>query len=299
MGPSPPPGRSGSGLPLFSPRHVLLTGAAGAIGGALARTLAARHPELRFSLVDQDAARLEPLGRELSGRSVALPWDLADLVTLPRLWESAVAQSGEIDLLVNCAGFMEIRSFAATPWELGERLLQVDLISPLRLMNLAVSALRGAALAADSSQHPAHPSGSRDPGGPGTVRGWIVNISSMAGRVPLRGCSYYGAAKAGLATASQVAGWELAAAGIHVLTVLPGPVRSGLESRARAQVKPGLVSRCIPTGDAVILAERIERALVTSRRRLVYPAFYGLADRLVGTSSWLAENLGPAPTDAP
>ena len=39
--------------------------------------------------------------------------------------------------------------------------------------------------------------------------------------------------------------------------------------------------------------------LATARRRLVYPAFYGLADRLVGTSSWVSENLGPAPTDAP
>lgn len=279
----------------FSPRHALVTGAAGTIGGALVRTLSARHPELRFSLVDQDAAGLVPLGRELPGRSVALPWDLADLVTLPRLWERAVAQSGEIDLLINCAGFMEIRSFAATPWELGERLLQVDLISPLRLMNLAVAALGGAAPASDSSP----PAGPPDPGSRAAVRGWIVNISSMAGRVPLRGCSYYGAAKAGLAAASQVAGWELAAAGIHVLTVLPGPVRSNLESRARAQVKPGLVSRHIPTGDAVALADRIERALATARRRLVYPAFYGLADRLVGTSSWIAANLGPAPTDAP
>lgn len=279
----------------FSPRHVLLTGAAGAIGGALTRTLAARHPELRFSLVDQDSARLLPLGNELRGRSVALPWDLADPTALPLLWERVVERSGAVDLLVNCAGFMEIRSFAATPWELGERLLQVDLISPLRLMNLAVSALLRGAPAADPSQ----PAGPRDPGSPGTVRGWIVNISSMAGRVPLRGCSYYGAAKAGLAAASQVAGWELAASGIHVLTVLPGPVRSSLESRGRAQVQPGLVSRHIPTGDAVVLADRIERALASARRRLVYPAFYGLADRLVGTSSWIAENLGPAPTDAP
>ena len=272
----------------FCPRHVLLTGAAGAIGGALARTLAARHPALRFSLVDQDAGGLLRLNDELGERSACLPWDLAEPATLPKLWASAVAQRGEVDLLINCAGFMEVRSFAATPWELGERLLLVDLVTPLRLMSLAVAAL-------GTPPPAAGPSRRRPP----TVRGWIVNISSMAGRVPLRGCSYYGAAKAGLALASQVAGWELAAAGIHVLTVLPGPVRSGLESRARAQVEPGVVSRHIPTGEAAVLADRIERALATARRRLVYPGFYGLADRLVGTSSWVSENLGPAPTDAP
>ena len=268
----------------FRPHHVLLTGAAGAIGGALARVLAARHPQLRLSLVDCNAAGLLPLRRELGARSRAAPCDLADTAALPALWEEACREFGRIDCLINCAGFMEIRSFAATSWELGEKLLQVDLLSPLRLMSLAVKSMT------------ASPS---EPAPPQAPAGWIVNISSMAGRVPLRGCSYYGAAKAGLAAASQVAGWELAAAGIHVLTVLPGPVRSNLESRARAQVKPGLVSRHIPTGDAVALADRIERALATARRRLVYPAFYGLADRLVGTSSWIAANLGPAPTDAP
>jgi short-subunit dehydrogenase len=129
--------------------------------------------------------------------------------------------------------------------------------------------------------------------------GWIVNISSMAGRVPLPGCSYYGAAKSGLAMASQIAAVELAAAGIHVLTVLPGPVRSDLESRARAQVAPGFVSRHIPTGDPGVLADRIERALARGCKRLVYPGFYRLANQLVGTSTWLAANIGPAPTDAP
>ena len=86
----------------FQPRHVLLTGAAGAIGGALARTLAARHPELRFSLVDRNAEGLQPLGRELGERSRLFPWDLAEPATLPSLWERACGHAGRIDLLINC-----------------------------------------------------------------------------------------------------------------------------------------------------------------------------------------------------
>ena len=84
-----------------------------------------------------------------------------------------------------------------------------------------------------------------------------------------------------------------------VLTVLPGPVASNLESRARAQVAPGFVSRHIPTGDPAILAKRIERALATGKRRLVYPAVYRIGDYLLGTSSLIASTFGPAPTDAP
>jgi short-subunit dehydrogenase len=262
----------------FQPRHVLLTGAAGAIGSALTGVLSARHPELRFSLVDRNGEGMATLADKLGGRANVLPWDLANPSTLPTLWEQATDRFGGIDLLINCAGFMEIRSFAATPWELGDRLLQVDLISPLRLMNLAVQGLRA---------------------GNQTPRGWIVNISSMAGRVPLRGCSYYGAAKSGLALASQIAGMELRSAGIHVLTVLPGPVFSGLESRARGQVQQGLVSRYIPTGDPSVLADRIERALHSGRKRLVYPTVYAIADRMIGASSSFTATFSPDPTDAP
>lgn len=251
-----------------------MTGAAGAIGSALAQVLAERHPQLHFTLVDKDAAGLVQLSAELPGRSQALQWDLASSATLPTLWQQAVAGREAVDLLINCAGFMEVRSFASTPWELGERLLHVDLVTPLRLMNLAVIGMpaRG---------------------------GWIVNISSMAGRVPVRGCAYYGAAKSGLAMASQIAGLELASRSVHVLTVLPGPVRSPLEKRARGQVPDHVAVRSLPTGEPLELAQRIERALAKRRKRLVYPAVYALADAFSGLAGCFTAAVSPKPKDEP
>lgn len=257
----------------FRPRHALITGAAGAIGGALVRCLGKSNPELRLSLVDLRAAELTELLRLHPDRSRALAWDLSRPETLAELWQQTCDGLGPVDLLVNCAGFMEIRSFAATSWQLGERLLNVDLLAPLRLMKLAVDDMP------------------RD-------GGWIVNISSMAGRVPLRGCSYYGAAKSGLAMASEIAGLELAPR-VHVLTVLPGPVYSKLEARARAQVRPGVASRHIPTGDAATLARRIESALARGQRRLVYPGLYGVADRFPGLSARFTAAFSPMPADDP
>lgn len=269
-----PKKRDGSGRRPFRPRHALITGAAGAIGSALVRTLGKSNPELRLSLVDLRAADLDELLRLHPDRSRAHAWDLSRPDTLAELWQQIRDGLGPVDLLVNCAGFMEIRSFAATSWQLGERLLNVDLLAPLRLMKLAVD---------DMLQ-----------GG-----GWIVNISSMAGRVPLRGCSYYGAAKSGLAMASEIAGLELAPLGVHVLTVLPRPVYSKLEARARAQVRSGVASRNIPTGDAATLARRIESALTRGRRRVVYPAIYGVADRFPGLSSRFTSAFSPVPADEP
>ncbi len=252
----------------FCPRLAFITGASGAIGRALTRKLSQAWPALRFSLVDREPAGLSALCAELGERAQAQVADLAAPAVCPELFAEATRAAGPVDLLVNCAGFMDVRAFAETPWELGEQLLNVDLISPLRLMQLAVAQLP-------------------------VTGGAIVNISSMAGRVPLRGCAYYGAAKAGLLQASQIAGLELSERRVHVLSVLPGPVRSPLEAAARAQLPSTFLTRSLPTGDPLELARRIVWALQRGKRRLVYPSFYRLADDAPGVAERFTRAFSP------
>jgi len=249
--------------------HVLVTGAAGAIGWAIAEALARRIPAARLTLVDRDAPRLEEAARRL-GASAAV-WDLSEPGALAAAWEAIAGTP--VDVLVNCAGVMELRTFEQTPWAVGERLLAIDLESPLRLMALAVPSMRAR-------------------GG-----GFVVNVASMAGLVPLRGSSYYGAAKAGLAMASEVARVELAPHGVHVLTVYPGPVASDLERRARAQLRTSWWSRVIPTGRPDVLAERVVAALERRSARVAYPSLYALASRALGASRAITERLSPEPLD--
>jgi short-subunit dehydrogenase len=249
-------------------RHVLVTGAAGAIGRSIAEALAGRAPGARLTLVDRDARGLQAVTAPL-GAHAAL-WDLSDPSAIESAWEAAVAEA-PVDVLVNCAGFMELRSFEATPWVLGRRLLTVDLESPLRLMALAVPSMIEAG------------------------SGFIVNVASMAGLVPLRGSSYYGAAKAGLAMASEVARVELAPRGVHVLTVYPGPVASDLERRARAQVHASWLSRAIPTGRPEVLAARVVEALDRRSPRVAYPPLYAIAARALAVSRRITERFSPEP----
>jgi short-subunit dehydrogenase len=252
-------------------RHALITGAAGAIGGAIARELVGRDPAVRLTLVDVALDRAASLARELGGDHVALAWDLSDPGSLPEAHAALVRDRGAPDALVSCAGLMEVRSFVGTSWETGERLLAVDLLSPLRLMSLVTPAMiaRG--------------------------EGVVVNVSSMAGVTPLRGCSYYGASKAGLAMASEIAGLELAPRGVHVVTVYPGPVRSELERRARAQATQGVLTRIIPTGDAAPLAVRVLDACERRRARVFYPALYDVAGRVPGLAARFTRAMSPMP----
>jgi short-subunit dehydrogenase len=168
---------------------------------------------------------------------------------------------------------MELVSFAGTSWELGRALLDVDLVSPLRLMSLAVPSMKKRG------------------------RGAIVNVASLAGLVPIRGSSYYGAAKAGLAMASEIAHLELRASGVDVVSVYPGPVASELERRARAQVPATFVSRAIPTGDARGLAVAIVRAVHKRAARVIYPPVYQPAAEMLSIARRVTARFSPPPHD--
>ncbi len=254
-------------------KHLLITGATGAIGGAIARAFRRYDVNARLSLVDLEQRKLDATALSLGADAKGFAWDLSNPDALPERLRALEAERGPVDILVNCAGIMEIRSLTATDWPLASRLLEVDLISPLRLMALVSSAMASRRMGA------------------------IVNVSSMAGVTPLRGCVYYGAAKAGLAMASEIARLDLEPFGVHVITVYPGPVRSALERRARAQAGNGWVSQLLPTGDPEPLATEIVEAYLRKRARVVFPSFYRLANRFPKLASAITRSLSPTPID--
>jgi 2-hydroxycyclohexanecarboxyl-CoA dehydrogenase len=238
-----------------------------------------------LALVDHDAERLAAVATELTnargsggreadshrGAVTTHVADLRDLDALPSL-VGRIAAAAPIDGLVNCAGVMRVQHVASWRWQDAWDLLALDLLAPLRLQDLVVRGMVAA--------------------GAGT----IVNVASMAGRVPLRGCAYYGAAKAGLAIASEIARAELAERGVRVVTVYPGPVRSALEQGARdAYGGGGLFGRLAPTGDPAELAARIVAAIENDEPRVIYPRLYGLGWVAPNFSRRVALDYGPPP----
>lgn len=253
-----------------APHHILITGAAGAIGAALARAMRAAWPNAELALVDREGDPVRALANELGG-STAYVADLAELGALPGL-VAQIEENGPLEGLVNCAGIMRVQQVSTWKWEDAERMIMVNLLAPLRLQDLVVRGMveRGSGL--------------------------VVNVSSMAGRVPLRGCVYYGAAKAGLAMASEIARADLAGRGVRVVTVYPGPVKSALEAGARADWGGGgLFGRFAPTGDARELAARIMRAIEDNEPRVIYPRLYGVGWTAPNLSRWVALSYGPPP----
>jgi short-subunit dehydrogenase len=252
------------------PEHILITGAGGAIGGALARSMRTAWPSARLALVDRDAGLVEALATDLGNASTHRA-DLRDVDSLPAVVES-IARERPIDGLVNCAGIMTVQHVSTWKWQDARDLMAIDLMAPLRLQDLVVPAMVAAR------------------------RGLIVNVASMAGKVPLKGCTYYGASKAGLAMASEIARADLAPHGVRVLTVYPGPVRSQLEQGARdAWGGGGFLGKLAPLGDPGELARRIMSAIERDEPRVIYPRLYNLGWSAPNMSSWIALSYGPPP----
>ena len=264
--------KRGSGSRLPQAPHVLVTGTSGAIGGALAREVRARRPGARLTLVDKAEAASVELAKELGNARLEVV-DLTAVDTIPELLARIEKAAGPIDGLVNAAGFMDVRRFESFDWDGVWKLLAVDLVAPLRLFHSVV------------------------PGMVARRSGFVVNVTSMAGRVSIPGCAVYGAAKAGRSMASEVAHAELRSRGVHVVTVYPGPVASALERGARAQYAQTALARAIPLGKARSLARQVLDALEAGEARTVYPSLYRVGFEVVGIASKLALSFGPKPVD--
>ena len=171
-------------------RTVLLTGATGGLGHAIARAAAARGA--RLTLTGRRADRLDPLAEELDAR--ALPCDLGDPEDLDRL----VAEAGDVDVLIANAALPAsgaLQSFSVAEID---RALAVNLRAPMVLARRL-----GEAMAARGSGH-------------------LVFVSSMAGKAASPGSAVYSATKFGLRGFALGLREDLRDAGVGVSTVFPG-----------------------------------------------------------------------------
>ena len=196
-------------------RVVLVTGAAGGIGAATARTLAAEGAAVIVHDLRRDG-RLAELAEELGDAGHALTADLSNAAAADSLWRDALAWRGHIDVLVNNAGIYE----AADPggdfaeWrESWERTLAICLVSPAALCRAAIGTFR------------------EQPGG-----GIIVNLAS---RAAWRGEDaeywHYAAAKAGVVAMTKTIARQYGRQGVTAFAVAPGFVDTPFNAPAVAE----------------------------------------------------------------
>jgi len=180
---------------------ILILGAAGGIGGALARRLAASG--VKLVLAGRDLSRLEAIAAETGG----IPYVLD--ATKPAEVEAAAAKAleahGRLDGLANCVGSILLKPAHLTSEEEWDAVVSTNLRS-------AYGAVRAAARAM-------------------TAGGSVVLVSSAAARIGLANHEAIAAAKAGVIGLALSAAATYAPRGIRVNAVAPGLVRTPMTAR--------------------------------------------------------------------
>lgn len=234
-------------------RSVLLTGATGGIGHALARAL---HREgASLVLTGRRTTVLEPLAAELGARALAV--DLADPAAVDRLAEDCAA----VDVVVHNAALPASGPFDSFGVEELDRALDVNLRAPIVLTRLL-----GAGMAERGAGH-------------------IVFISSLSGKTATPGSSIYSATKFGLRGFAQGLRADLRARGVGVSVVFPGFVSdAGMFADSGTSLPRGVGTR---TPEDV--AEATLKAIRTNRGEVdVAPAALRVGTVLAGIAPELS-----------
>ena len=225
---------------------AVVTGASSGIGRALALRLAGEGA--RVALVARREAELEAAAseiRERGGEALVLPCDVEDRAQVEETAGRAVRALGAVDLLVNNAGYGHHRPFL--DWDVAdmERVMRVNYLGALYFTKALL---------------------------PGMVergRGWIVFVASVAGKLASPDESAYVASKFAMVGLAEALSLEVEDAGVHVLTVCPGVIRTPFFDAEALRRMPRVARRQMVEVDGLV--DAIVRALARGRREVTHP----------------------------
>lgn len=191
----------------FKGSVVIVTGASSGIGKAAATAFAregasvvavARDPAALGAVVDGITSS--------GGEALVCARDVTAAGSGDAIVKAALERFGHLDALVNAAGIIAMGSVDQTDDVLWDRVMELNVNAPFRLMRAAIPALK-------------------------ERKGAIVNVSSVNGRRVFPGLAAYNVSKAAVDHLTRCAAIELAASGVRVNAVNPGVTVTNLHRR--------------------------------------------------------------------
>lgn len=227
-------------------KTVIITGASSGVGASFAKFLA--QEGLHVVLTARRGERLKSLQKTINAQGGKASFYTADLskekdrISLFKKIHDAV---GEIDILINNAGFGWYGYYSDMPWELVKQMAAVNMMGVLHLTNLFLPGMliRG--------------------------KGHIINIGSIAGALPNQGIAVYAASKAFMDAFTTSLHRELRDSGVQASVMRLGSVKTEFFEQAR-ELKNG---RSVPAERFAISTDRVDSALwrlINHPKRVVY-----------------------------
>lgn len=227
----------------------VITGASSGIGRALALRLA--RDGARLALVARRGKELEALAEEIastagaSARPLVVACDVGERAQVDEAARRTREALGRIDLLVNNAGYGRHRRFLEWDVDDMERMMRVNYLGALYWTKALLPQMVE------------------------RRRGWLVFVSSVAGKIAPPEESAYAASKFAMTGLAESLTNELIDADIHVLTVYPGVIRTPFFDEEALARMPPVAKRQIREPQRLV--EAIVHALARGKHELTYP----------------------------
>jgi NADP-dependent 3-hydroxy acid dehydrogenase YdfG len=218
---------------------AVVTGASSGIGEATAIALA--REGYAVALAARRADRINELAERISGdggNALAVPTDVGDEQSARALIETAKAEFGSVDVLVNNAGVMLLGPILGADTEHWRRMVDVNLLGLLYCTHAALPVMQ--------EQGAGH----------------VVNVSSVAGRVARMGSGVYNATKFGVGALSESLRQEALNYGVRVTIVEPGFVDTELQGHNELPVVVETIQKNMEEIGKVLEAVDIANAIV-------------------------------------
>jgi short-subunit dehydrogenase len=246
----------------FKDKTVIITGGSEGVGAATARKFAAAGANL--VLVARGRKNLEVIAEELRGvtRVEIIAMDVADEDACVNLFKKAEFEFSAVHVLINNAGFHARGALESVSVDDLSKMIDVNIKAPVILSRLAIPYLKRVDDAA------------------------IINVASLAGRVPVPTAATYSATKFALRAFTFALGEELKGTNIKLAVVSPGPVDTGFIMDNMDIVTDLTFSQPISSAEEV--AEEIFKLAVNNKRERSMPPFSGF----MSTISYLFPAFG-------
>ncbi len=253
------------------PRVAIVTGASSGIGESVARAL-----HVQGFRVFAAARRVDRMDGLAAVGIQVRPLDVTDDASMVAFVEGVMADSGQVDVLVNNAGYGSYGALEEVPMDEARRQFDVNVFGLARLTQLVLPQMRS------------------------RRSGRIINISSMGGKIYEPLGSWYHATKFAVEGLSDSLRLELAPFGVDVVVIEPGAIKtewagiSGANLRQRSAEGPyarqaGQVAAALdaasgdqPRGsDPSVVAEAVVKAATARRPRTRYVVGLGARPMLL------------------